>query len=179
MRKLVQGHHAPTGNDRGNAVAIVLLVLAVVSIVGVGLLTQSTMDLKFATSYKSHAAAFNLADGAASLAFTGVPNTTAPKYLGYPVPTPPLNNANYGNVTPLGERGTYLPVLIFQGPITDPRLLTKEELGQFYLESWTAKGIGRRRDAGRAASNAEVRLGRHLPTEVDAQLPSNKLAQVH
>ena len=48
--------------------AIVLLVLAVTSLIGVGMLTQSRIDVKFATSYKSHTTAFNLADGAASLA---------------------------------------------------------------------------------------------------------------
>ena len=52
--------------------AIVLMVLAVVSLIGVGLLTQSIIDFKFASSYKSHNTAFNLADGAASLALTRI-----------------------------------------------------------------------------------------------------------
>ena len=65
--------------------AIVLMVLAVVSLIGVGLLTQSIIDFKFASSYKSHNTAFNLADGAASLALARVshlpwpPCTLAPR----------------------------------------------------------------------------------------------------
>jgi hypothetical protein len=153
-------------------VAIVLLVLAVTSLIGVGMLTQSRMDVKFATSHKSRTTAFNLADGAAALALIALANTTTPMYEGHAVPIPPLNIANYRNSTPVVARGTYLPLLIFQGPITDPRLLTGEELETRLLESWTAKGVGARRDtAGKAASNEDVRKLRHVPTEIDAQIP--------
>ena len=58
--------------------AIVLMVLAVVSLIGVGLLSQSIIDFKFASSYKSHNTAFNLADGAASLALARVAFTDGP-----------------------------------------------------------------------------------------------------
>jgi hypothetical protein len=172
MRKLLQMSSSSASNDKGNAVAIVLLVLAVTSLIGVGMLTQSRMDVKFATSHKSRNTAFNLADGAASLALIALANTTTPMYEGHAVPMPPLNIANYRNPTPLVVTGTYLPLLIFQGPITDPRLLTGEELETRLLESWTAKGVGTRRDnAGKAASNTEVRQGRHVPTQIDAQIP--------
>jgi hypothetical protein len=188
MRKLLQMSSSSANNDKGNAVAIVLLVLAVVSILGVGLLTQSTMDLKFATSYKSNATAFNLADGAASLALVAVPNTFAPQYASHPVPIPPLRNANYRNPTALPaleERGTYWPVLLYQGAITDPNLLPGYDLDEFYVDCWTAKGTGTRRGrpntgpdtSGQAASNAQVRLGRHLPTQIDVQIPTYKMVK--
>jgi hypothetical protein len=175
MRKLLQMSSSSANNDRGNAVAIVLLVLAVVSILGAGLLTQSTMDLKFATAYKSHATAFNLADGAASLALVAVANTFAPKYEGHPVPRTPLGNDSYRNPTALAERGTYWPVVLYNGTITDPRLLPGEMIPDYVLDCWTAKGTGTRRDRGQAANNAEVRLGRHLPTQIDAQIPTTKV----
>jgi|GEM_PF-2689421 hypothetical protein len=172
MTKLLRVLLRQANNDRGNAVAIVLLVLAVTSLIGVGMLTQSRIDVKFATSHKSHATAFNLADGAASLALVAVPYTTTPMYEGHAVPIPPMNKSNYKTHTSLGDRGSYLPVVIFQGPITDPRLLTGEELETRLLESWTAKGVGKRRDTSdKAASNTEVRQGRHVPTEIDAQIP--------
>jgi hypothetical protein len=186
MRKLVQGHHAPTNNDRGNAVAIVLLVLAVVSLIGVGLLTQSRMDVKFATSYKSHTTAVNLADGAASLALTRVSFTMAPMYEGQATPT--LLNARYTDPqfvraggTPTGtqlrDRGTYWPLMVFQGPITDPTKMAGWELGKEgrSLECWTAQGSGKRRDtAGIATTKEEVRQGRHMPTETAVQIATNK-----
>ena len=83
-----------TSND-GNAVAIVLLVLAVTSLIGVGMLTQSRMDVKFATSYKSHTTAVNLADGAASLALARVSFTIGPNVRRPASPT--LLNAIYGS----------------------------------------------------------------------------------
>jgi hypothetical protein len=186
MRKLVQGHHAPTSNDRGNAVAIVLLVLAVVSLIGVGLLTQSRMDVKFATSYKSHTTAVNLADGAASIALARVSFTMAPMYEGQSAPT--LLNARYSDPqhvrqggTPSGtqlmDRGTYWPLMVFQGPVTDPTKMAGWELGREgrSLECWTAQGSGKRRDtADKATSNTEVRQGRHMPTETAVQIATNK-----
>jgi hypothetical protein len=180
MTKLPRVLLRQASNDRGNAVAIVLLVLALVSLIGVGMLTQSRIDVKFATSHKSHATAFNLADGAASLALVAVPYTTTPMYEGHAVPIPPMNYPSYKSSTSLGDRGAYLPLTIFQGPITDPRLLTGEELETRLLESWTAKGVGKRRDtAGKAASNTEVRQGRHMPTEIDAQIPTLKSVPKH
>jgi hypothetical protein len=180
MTKLLRVLLRQASNDRGNAVAIVLLVLAVTSLIGVGMLTQSRIDVKFATSHKSHSTAFNLADGAASLALVAVPYTTTPKYEGNAVPMPPMNKPSYRNPTSLGDRGSYLPVTIFQGPITDPRLLTGEELETRLLESWTAKGVGKRRDTtDKAASNTQVRQGRHMPTEIDAQIPVHKSVPKH
>jgi hypothetical protein len=179
-------------NDRGNAVAIVLLVLAVVSLIGVGMLTQSRIDLKFATSYKSHTTAVNLADGAASIALTRVSFTMAPMYEGQAIPT--LLNAKYADPqyvrhggdpagTTLQDRGTYWPLMVFQGPVTDPTKMAGWELGKEgrALECWTAQGSGKRRDtkwgtveSGIAKTNEEVRKGRHMPTETAVQIATNK-----
>ncbi len=172
--------------------AIVLLVLALVSLIGVGMLTQSRMDVKFATSYKSHATAFNLADGAASLALARVSFTLAPQYDGHAAPT--LLNAKYtdpqyvrGGGTPTGttlnDRGTYWPLMVFQGPVTDPTKMAGWELGKEgrSLECWTAQGSGKRRydtnvttNWGVATSNTQIRQGQHLPTETAVQIATNK-----
>ena len=188
MRKLEQWHHAPTGNDRGNAVAIVLMVLAVVSLVGVGLLSQSIIDFKFASSYKSHNTAFNLADGAATLALTRVAWTAAPLFDARAAPVPLRRYAGPQNVrqggTPGGaaltDRGTYWPLMVFQGPITDPTRIAGWELGKDgrTLQSWTAQGSGRRMDAaaGTAADNTQVRQSQfRLPTETSVQIATHKL----
>jgi len=179
-------------NERGNAVAIVLLVLAVVSLIGVGLLTQSRIDLKFATSYKSHTTAVNLADGAASMALTRVSFTAAPMYEGHA--TPKLldgkspSTSKYASPvfvrqggTPTGttlmDRGKYWPLMVFQGPITDPTKMTGREIGREgqSLECWVAQGSGTRRDTtDKAASNTDVRKGRHMPTETAVQIAVHK-----
>ncbi|MGB6063397.1 MAG: hypothetical protein WBG50_01225 [Desulfomonilaceae bacterium] len=191
MRELLQMLLRPMNNDRGNAVAIVLLVLAVVSLIGAGMLTQSKIDLKFATSYKSHSTAFNLADGAASLAFTRVSFSMAPPYDGHSAPT--LLNAQYSDPqfartagTPSGsqlkDRGTYWPLMIFEGPITDPTKLVGQEIGREgrSLECWTAQGCGKRQDTTGlavtdiAASNTDVREGKHLPSETSVQIATHK-----
>ncbi len=55
--------------NQGSAVAIVLMILAVVSLIGIGLLTQSRMDVQLTSAIRSQDKLFNLADGAASIAF--------------------------------------------------------------------------------------------------------------
>jgi hypothetical protein len=197
MEKISRILSRPTDNDRGNAVAIVLMVLAVVSLLGVGLLTQSRIDMKFVTSFKNHNTTFNLADGAASLALTRVSFSMAPAYDGNPAPT--LLNATYATPQPvrasgdpsgsaLSDRGTYWPLMIFRGPITDPTKMGGWELGKEgrALECWIAQGSGKRRDqrftgtsttgtsTGVATSNADIRKGRHLPTESSVQVATNK-----
>jgi hypothetical protein len=188
MKKLLRMVLSPTNNERGNAVAVVLMVLAIVSLLGVGLLTQSRIDMKFVTSFKSHNTVFNLADGAASLALTRVSFTMAPQYDGNPAPT--LLNSTYTDPQPvrqsgdpsgatLRDRGNYWPIMIFRGPITDPTKMAGWELGKEgrSLECWTAQGSGTRRESatsGVAMSNAEIRQGKHLPTSTSVQIATNK-----
>ncbi len=198
MKKLSQMLSLSAPNERGNAVAIVLMVLAVVSLLGVGLLTQSRIDMKFVNSFKSHNTAFNLADGAASLALTRVSFTMAPQYDGNAAPTL-LNATKYAIPQPvrasgdpsgsaLSDRGTYFPLMIFRGPITDPTKMSGWELGKEgrSLECWIAQGSGRRLEQrwtgtnttptslSIAKSSAEMRQGKHLPNETSVQVAANK-----
>ena len=59
-------------NEKGTAVAIVLMVLAVISLIGVGLLTQSQLDVQLSSSLSSYDRLFGLADGGATLGFETV-----------------------------------------------------------------------------------------------------------
>lgn len=187
MRKQLRMLSRSANNDRGSAVAIVLMVLAIVSLLGVGLLTQSRMDVRFVTSFKSHNTVFNLADGAAAMAFTRLSFTMAPMYDGNPAPTllnslyttpqPVRVNGVYNQAALTPSRGNYWPIMVFQGPITDPTKMAGWELGKEgrSLECWTAQGSGKRRDtAGIAASYADIRAGRHLPTETSVQIAADK-----
>jgi hypothetical protein len=56
-------------NERGNAIALVLLILAVVSLVGAGALMMSRYDLKFSAALRSYDKGFNLADGGSTLSY--------------------------------------------------------------------------------------------------------------
>jgi hypothetical protein len=56
-------------NERGNIIALVLLILAVVSLVGAGALMMSRYDLRFTAALRSYDKGFNLADGGATIGF--------------------------------------------------------------------------------------------------------------
>jgi len=56
-------------DNRGSAVAIVMMILGVVSLIGVALLTQSNLDVQFTSSLKSYDRMFGLADGASAIAY--------------------------------------------------------------------------------------------------------------
>lgn len=55
-------------NQRGSAVAIVLILLAAGGLMAAGLMLQSQLDTKVSTAKASHVRSINLADGAARLA---------------------------------------------------------------------------------------------------------------
>lgn len=55
-------------NQRGSALAIVLILLAAGGLLGAGLMLQSQLDSKVSTAKASHVRSINLADGAARLA---------------------------------------------------------------------------------------------------------------
>jgi hypothetical protein len=61
-------------NQRGNVIAIVLLLLAVVSIAAVGSLVITRYEIKFTTAAQSYDRGFNLADGAVVSAFADLKN---------------------------------------------------------------------------------------------------------
>jgi hypothetical protein len=56
-------------DNRGSVILLIMLLLGVVTLVGVGALVMSRYDLKLTSSLKSYDKGFNLADGAATLAF--------------------------------------------------------------------------------------------------------------
>ncbi len=56
-------------NEKGNVIALVLLILSVVSLVGAGALLVSRYDLKFTSASKSYERNFNLADAAGDILF--------------------------------------------------------------------------------------------------------------
>ncbi len=63
-------------NQKGSAVAIVLILLAAGGLLGAGLMLQSQLDTKVSSAKASHVRSVNLADGAARLALKSLRLTT-------------------------------------------------------------------------------------------------------
>jgi hypothetical protein len=128
-------------NNKGSAVAMVLLVLAVVTLIGLALMSQSLVDIQFTTSVKSYEKMFNLADGAAEIAYKRLP--TAPEV---PFEGSPVSNSLYEQDQKVTKVGSYLPYVIMQGFSTDPQDSQGWELGKegFHAQWWVASGAGKR-----------------------------------
>jgi hypothetical protein len=60
-------------NERGSAVAIVLMFLGVLSLVGAGLILQTRLDVQFTRASESASSMIALADGASSKAVKNMP----------------------------------------------------------------------------------------------------------
>lgn len=148
-------------NEKGSAIAIVLLVLAVVSIVGAGLLLQSRYDEKITQAQKNYDRTFGLADGAASYAFPeilardsvlykGGPTVVWTHYLGSRLPlTDPNNVVTVAIQGSTGEVvvGKATARIIIEGYNTDPQEMPGWELGTaegYHVQFWVAEGTGKR-----------------------------------
>lgn len=78
-------------NDKGSAVAIVLLFLGVLSLVGAGLMLQTKLDVMFTRATESSTSMVGLADGAANKAVVNMPASPPSGYRGKPEPIPPAD----------------------------------------------------------------------------------------
>jgi hypothetical protein len=148
-------------NEKGSAIAIVLLVLAVVSIVGAGLLLQSRYDEKITQAQKNYDRTFGLADGAASYAFPEILARDSVLYKGGPTvvwtrflgPSGPSETAIALKVDIQGTTGKQVSVgtavarIIIEGYNTDPQEMPGWELGTaegYHVQFWVAEGTGKR-----------------------------------
>ena len=128
-------------NQRGSAVALVLLVMAVISLIGVTALVQSKLDLGFATALQSYNKMFNLADGGARIALKSLNKTN---YEPYPTVTdgklsaPPVavESKTIPNV------GEYNAQLQFFSYSTAASAVPGWEGGSYYVQYWAAEGVG-------------------------------------
>jgi hypothetical protein len=134
-------------NNRGSAIALVLMILAVVSLIGVGLISLSRMDVKFTAALKSYDKMFNLADGASTRAFYDLKSRDREQDTNFVGKSVRLDNI-YPN--PLDSTkppteplvGDYSVNLILDGYSTEPS--SGWELGTrgYYQEYWIGEGQG-------------------------------------
>ena len=132
------------GNERGAAIAIVLLILGVVSLVAAGLLVQRRFDNYFNVAQANYERMFNLADGAASLAFTQVGVKESVQFSGGQG-TELVFSSKKETGFDETHAGTWESRVTLKGYETDPRLLSGWELGTaegYHVQFWMAQGTG-------------------------------------
>ena len=128
-------------NDRGYAVILVLLILAVISILGSALLTMSRLDMNFTGALKNYDMLFNLADGACGMAYNDL--ITQERTSGF------TGQSGTGRIGPLFNQlaeqpvGTYSVYEVLQGYNTNapPGFeIGAGGQGGYYTENWTGEG---------------------------------------
>jgi len=183
----------PLGSQEGHAVAIVLLVLGITTLLGLGLMTQSKIDTKFVTAYKSYDSMVNVADAGARLAyrymkdyvkevpqFTGtilskpIPGYEVPRYLKTDGTTMKVEDYASASDTErqatLKRAGSVQASMVYLGQDTSGKTMGGWGLGGF-TEFWIAQGIGRRQEFDPA--NPEVLDSAHVkrqPAEISVQI---------
>ncbi|MBI5251597.1 MAG: hypothetical protein HY912_19065 [Desulfomonile tiedjei] len=154
-------------NQRGSAIALVLLVLGVVSLVGAGLLVQTRFDEKFTQAQKNYDRTFGLADSAASYAFPEILAREAVTFRGGPtviwtqemyipsVPGPTSATLAYPTDPYLGKA---IARAIIQDYDTDPAEVAGDELGVdgYHAQFWIAEGMAMRAKKVGTRTSGEV-----------------------
>jgi len=142
-------------NNRGSAIAIVLLVLALVTLLGVGLILQSRMDLQLTASLKSYDMMFGLADGGSSVGFNhllkynprATPGSISATWTQIVVPATTLDaeyDSTYDSRKHRIVLGQYKAEVKLTGWSTDPRDSAGFDVASYYPEYWLGRGEGSR-----------------------------------
>ncbi|MDQ7784214.1 MAG: hypothetical protein RDU20_15120 [Desulfomonilaceae bacterium] len=129
-------------NDKGSAVAIVLMFLGVLSLVGAGLMLQTKLDVMFTRATESSTSMIGLADGAANKAVMTMPSSPPASIGTDPVVT---GTADEQEVQRMGH---YQRRQIFVGKAPSGALDGFEISGSgyggggYYPAYWLAEGFG-------------------------------------
>ena len=142
-------------NNRGSAIAIVLLVLGLVSLLGVALIMQSRMDLQLTASLRSFDMMFGLADGGSSVCFNdlytrnreAVIGSTTATWTYDVVPTQTVEvsrTSTYDSQTHKTVLGQYKAQVMFTGYSTNPADAAGWDVNSYFPEYWLGRGEGSR-----------------------------------
>ena len=129
-------------NQRGSAIVIVLLFLGIISLFGVGLMLQSTLDTQFTTTMKGAEATLNLADAGAGTSFRTLPSIIPQRATQDPVVAVPSQNLQLQGV------GTYLYRTIYVCPAPSNEVPGFDVgtggygSGTFHADYWISEGNG-------------------------------------
>jgi hypothetical protein len=175
-------------NEKGSAIALVLLVLGVVSLVGAGLLLQTRFDTKFTQAQKNYDRSFGMADSAASYAFPEILAKDTVKFKGGPTVVwqknmyLPVKPGGYSTteVSGKGYIGQAIARAIIQGYDTDPTLLAGDEIGVdgYHVQFWVAEGLGIRAvGTGTRTTGVKDSLIDQIPPEEAVFMAARKRAK--
>jgi hypothetical protein len=176
-------------NEKGSAIALVLLVLGVVSLVGAGLLLQTRFDTKFTQAQKNYDRSFGMADSAASYAFPEILAKDTVTYKGGPTVAwqkkmyLPVQPGAYSatEVTGTAYLGQAISRAIIQGYDTDPSQVAGWELGTaegYHVQFWTAEGLGVRTvGTGTRTSGVVSNPSDQIPPEEAVFMAAKKFAK--
>lgn len=129
-------------NENGSAVIIVLIFLGIISMIGVGLLLQSQLDLQFASALTGTDHRLDLSETGLSYMFPLPPNmdgqqiTSAPRIVATPDPNSPSETYYWSKV-----------------PSTDQTDLRRTYIGPASLSDCTGYEIGRSGDYRPSSTN--------------------------
>ncbi len=144
-------------NEKGSgAIALVLIVLGVISLIGAAAILHSKYDLRFATAYQLHGKMFNLADGSSAMAtkhLDTVEQDPHPTVTGGVVQS--ATTSVYKSSSPdldstldarLDARHAYAyeAVITFYNYDTSAEASAGWEIGEYYVQHWGGRGFGKR-----------------------------------
>jgi hypothetical protein len=153
-------------NNRGSVILLVMLLLGVVTLIAVGALVMSIYDQKFTSALKSYDKGFNLADGAAALAFGDLVRQDREQDIAFtdPLHPPPAKTIFCQCADPANCRDASTPRTEAAGTVrgdckrsieriagnydSEVRMLgyTSQapsgwEVGSYYTQYWTGTGV--------------------------------------
>jgi hypothetical protein len=118
---------------------IVMMFVAVISLLGVGLLAQSKLDLQVTSAVRSYDMMFNLGDGGSFIAFNEIKNQNSMMTYDGSVKTMYVVKEKQEK-----EAGEYDAMVKLCGVEMDPDSIPGWEPGTYFNELWLAEGQGRR-----------------------------------
>lgn len=127
-------------NNHGSAVAIVMLFLAVISLLGVGLLVQSRLDLNVTSSIRSYEKMFGLGDGGATIAYDNIKKQDSLMTYDGSIKSQYIVQDKSEK-----DAGAFDSLIKLCGVDTDPQSIPGWEVGTYFNELWMAEGQGKRR----------------------------------
>lgn len=141
-------------NERGAALALVVLILGIVSLIVAGIVVQRQFDARFGAAQTNYNRMFNLADGAAAIAFTHVGLKESVEYTEGQIVSEKVQEGTTSQV------GGWSARTMFKGYETDYLDCGEGyEIGTggegFYRQFWIAEGTSTRTGGWRAAGDVD------------------------
>jgi hypothetical protein len=150
-------------NETGSAIMVVLLFMAVVSMLGVGLLLQTKLDVRFTSSVQGMEKIASLADAGSTTSFKTLPSSVPATQGSNPVVYVPLGSTT-GGITSVQvpTSGTYSYYAIYVGGAPNQLIpgygveSTGYGGGSFYAAYWIGEGLGQQASDDKVQARVQI-----------------------